>query len=214
MLHWAWRGQIGPSALRAKLTEILGGRGYLPASLRQETTVVSIHPDSAGGVLVVARLAGGLGIAGELSRALAVPARYAEVDLGDAEVSATSYAIAADGCADAGADRDVEATELCEEWFEGRKYRSEGADELLAVLVDLDNGLPSIRDDLFFFKPKPALGSARTQALVDAVRLGARWEKTTVLGRPAVRVTGAEGTRISFLDADELALVERELGQT
>jgi len=166
-------------------------------------------------VQVTAGLVVGSGIAGdeiarELSRAFSVEGRYAEVELDDSSVAASMREVAPDGTLGPQEDLDELVTETCEEWFEGKKYRAEALDDLVALCLGMDDGPPSGGIALAFHRARvPQSGaSVRVDALLEAVKNGARWEKTTVNGRHAVKVTDASGTRTSVLDDSELRAFE------
>lgn len=210
MATWAWHGAIDVQQTSAHLTAVLRDRGFVVASTGRGRLRIAMYSDGNRGTLVLSSAAGGLGIAQALSRAAKLAATYAEIELTDRTVKAASRAITDVGTSDVVRDHDEEASELCSQWFEGKKFRPEAALDLAAVFVDLEDGCPKKgRVDLVF--DRSSGGGARVQSLVDAVRAGATWEKTTIGGRPAVRIKDASGTRISVVDEDELAAFERDI---
>lgn len=209
MATWAWHGAIEVEQATVHLTAVLRDRGFAVAATGRGRLRLAVYSDGNNGTLVLSSAAGGLGIAQALSRATKLAASYAEIELTDRTVSAASRAITDVGTSDGKRDRNEEASELCTEWFEGKKFRPEAALDLAAVFVDLEDGCPKRgRIDLVFDRVG---GGGRVQSLVDAVRAGATWEKTTIGGRPAVRIKDAAGTRISVVDDEELAAFERDI---
>jgi hypothetical protein len=209
-LTWAWRGAIAVKDAATQLTAVLRERGYGPSVGKKSNLKVSLYPDGKGGTLLVSWGANGLGLAQAMSRATQLEGLYAEVALTDKEVKALARVIADDGTSKREDDHGAAAGKLCDEWYQGKKYRPEGADDLVAIFVDLPDGCPDdeTATDLAFDRTP---GSARVQSLVDAVRAGAQWEKTEIGGRLAIRIKDNAGTRISVLDETELATFEREI---
>jgi hypothetical protein len=167
-------------------------------------------------VQVTAGLVVGSGIAGdeiarELSKVFSVDGRYAEVELDDRSVAASARDVGSDGSLGPQEDLDELVTETCEEWFEGKKYRSEALDDLVALCLGMDDGPPSGGVALAFNRSRvPQSGATvRVDALLEAVRGGARWEKIEVNGRPAIKVRDPSGSRTSVLDDSELRAFER-----
>lgn len=208
MLTWAWRAAVSTDDAKKHVLGVLKERGFGPAK-NKGSVHVSIYADGDGGALVLGWSAGGFATAEALSRALEVAGKFAEVELNDKTVTAMSRTIASDGTAGSVEQHDDEASELCEQWFEGKKYRNEAADDLVAIFVGCDDGCPKGGTDLAFDRVG---GNARVQSLVDAVRAGATWEKTTMSGRKAVRIKDASGLiRTTVLDDAELALFEKDI---
>lgn len=83
-------------------------------------------------------------------------------------------------------------------------YRTEALDDLVAICLRFDDGVPPGAVELAF----GSAGSARVSALLDAVRAGAQWERTVVGGRRAIKVQDQNGTRISVLDDAEMEQFE------
>jgi hypothetical protein len=207
VISWAWRAEVDPTDVEREIARSFAARGFVPATARAATVFVVVHDDGEGGALVLSAASGGLAIAGALSRTLGVAARYAEIDMRDREVFAGAREIAADGTPGTEHDESADATELCEVWFEGKKYRVEASDDLGAYFVGLDTCPEDAGSTLSFAL---ATGeSARVRALLDAVAAGAKWERTAVGGRTAIKVKDAAGTRIAVLDATELEAFER-----
>jgi hypothetical protein len=204
---WAWRAAVTVERAKKQLLAAMAQRGFVPTTGKAKAHA-TIYPDGDGGVLVMSWTAGGAAIASTLSRALSASGLYAEIELADRNVSATTRAIAANGAVGSETNRSDEASDLCEEWFEGKKYRSEAADDLAAMFVDVGDGCPKEGVELAFDRTP---GSGRVQSLVDAVTAGATWEKTTMSGKAAIRLKDSSGTRISVLDVAELAAFEREV---
>lgn len=209
-LTWAWRGAIAVKDATTQLTAVLRERGYGPSAGKKPNLKLTLYPDGKGGTLLLSWGAHGLGLAQAMSRATQLEGHYAEVALTDKEVKALARVIAEDGTSKREDDLGARATKLCDEWYEGKKYRPEAADDLAAMFVEIDDGCPDDETgvDLAFDRTP---GSARVQSLVDAVRAGAQWEKTEIGGRLAIRLKDASGTRISVLDETELATFEREI---
>jgi hypothetical protein len=206
---WAWRASVTPALVKDRIATILAGRGFAPAKPKSKLAIhVSVYADGRG-ALVLGWSAGGFSIAQDLSRALDAEATFAEVELLDRRVAASSRPIASDGSGGATTNHDNEATDLAEEWHEGKKYRSEAADDLAAIFAGVEDGCPKTAEADFAFDR--VTGNARVQHLVDVVRAGARWEKTSISGRVAIRITDSSGTRMSVLDDAELAEFEREV---
>src|SRR5687767_10667671 len=125
---WGWRGVADAAVVEERLIDVVTKRGFLLLGAHEQasaTAEVQIVADSGGFAVVRSHLAPGLEVASELSSALKVSACFAEVEVRDQEVDATACELDATGTAGAGEDHDEEAGELCEEWFEGGKYRSE-----------------------------------------------------------------------------------------
>ena len=208
MHQWGWSGAVAQSDVTASIVALAKRRGFeVRETAKSAAVITQISASSDGRVLVVGSGIAGDAIARELSRAFSVDGRYAEVDLDDAAVSASARDVGADGSLGPEQDLDELVTETCEEWFEGKKYRSEATSDLVAMCLGFDDGPPSGGVELAFHRG----GSARVVTLLDAVRGGARWEKTSMAGRTAVKVRGVEGTRISVLDDAELTQFEEGL---
>lgn len=126
------------------------------------------------------------------------------MELEDTSVSASAHDIAADGTLGPEEDLDELTSEACEEWFEGKKYLSEAHDDLLGLCLDLAADFPREGTDLLFTRAR----SARVSALLAAIAGGARWEKTSVGGRAAVRVVERDGSRISVLTDEEMKVFD------
>ena len=215
MLMWGWRGSASTEEATLRVIELLGKRGYHSSSHDEPRgrrsgapAFVRIVSDGDGGALVSSWGAiRGEEIACALSRAFACTGRYVEVDLQDREVTAAAREVSNDGSLGPVEDLDEAAGEQCEEWFEGKKYRSEAADDLVAIFLGLEEGMPTGGQEHAFVSSS----HARVHALLEAVRAGAKWEKTLVEGREALRVKDGAGTRISVLTADEIAQFESAL---
>jgi hypothetical protein len=209
-LTWAWRGAIAVTEAATQLTAVLKERGYGPSVGKKSNLKVSLYPDGKGGTLLMSWGANGLGLAQAMSRATELEGLYCEVALTEKDVKAVARVIASDGTSKREDDHGAAAAKLCDEWYEGKKYRPEAADDLAAIFVELEDGCPDddTSVDLAFDRTP---GSARVQSLVDAVRAGAQWEKTEMGGRLAIRIKDGSGTRISVLDDAELATFEREI---
>jgi hypothetical protein len=210
MHQWGWSGNGAGSDVAATIVSLAKRRGFVVSETAKRASVV-VRVTSAnegdGQVLVVGHGIAGDDVAGELSRAFAVEARYAEVVLEDTEARASLREVAADGSLGPEEDLDDLVTETCEDWFEGKKYRSEAIHDLVAICLGLDEGMPAGGIELAFQRAS----SARVVALLDAIKNGARWERTDVQGRAAIKVCDAKGTRISVLEPQELAELEAGL---
>jgi hypothetical protein len=212
MLMWGWRGAASAEEATLRVIEILGKKGYVSSHSGGRRSgapaFVRVVSDGDGGTLISSWGAiAGDEIAAALSRSFSIGGRYVEVELQDREVTAIARDVSTDGTLGPSEDLDEEASETCEEWFEGKKYRSEAADDLVAIFLGLDDGMPTGGQEHAFVSS----GRARVHALLEAVREGATWEKTTIEGRDALRVKDAAGTRISVLSADEIAQFESAL---
>jgi hypothetical protein len=205
MLMWGWRAEESEENVRSKIVEILGKRGYAAStSASGVPAFVRVLSDGQGGVIVAASgVSSGEMVAAELSRTFSVGGRYAEVDVQDRDVTATARDVSIEGALGFAEDLDDEASELCEDWFEGKKYPSDARDDLVAVLLGIDDGMPTGGTELHFAKRR-----GRVESLVDAVEKGATWDKMEVQGRGAIRITEPAGLRISVLEADELTRFE------
>ncbi|HWB80848.1 MAG TPA: hypothetical protein VG755_38060 [Nannocystaceae bacterium] len=202
MIAWGWRGVANLDEVRRVLLAIAQRRGLEPAQDAARGSIV-LHiacESDSDGVVVTGRSIAGPELAAELSRTLASAGRYAEVDLEDTSVAASAYDIAADGTRSADEDLDELVQELCNEWFEDRKYLAEAHYDLVGACLGLDRDLPDGHELVL-----RRVGGKRVGALLDAIRAGAQWERTSVGGRAAVRVVEATGSRISVLTEDELA---------
>lgn len=202
MNHWGWSGSGAKSDVAASVVALAKRRGLdRSESARGASVFVHVTSSGDGRVLVIGSGIAGDDVARELSRTFAADARYVEVELSDSEAAASARDVGADGVLGAEEDLDELVTETCEEWFEGKKYRSEAIDDLVALCLGFEDGVPTDGVELRFRRGS----SARVVALLDAVRGGARWEKIVIAGRDAIRVYDENGARTSFLDASELS---------
>lgn len=208
-LTWAWRAAVNVERAKKELLAAMAQRGFVTAKGNRAKTHAYVYPDGRGGTFVISWGVGGPAIAATMSRALAVAGFYAEVDLADASVTATSRSITAEGHVGDDVDRTKEAGELCEQWFVGKKYKSEAAYDLAAIFVEMDECPPAGKIELAFDR-MPGMG--RVQSLIDAVVGGASWQRIEMSGKPAVRLVDVSGsTRISVLDDGEMATFERDV---
>lgn len=204
--QWGWTGSANRGDVAAQVVALMKRRGF---EISESAKSASVTIQVAAGVVVGSGIAGDE-IARDLSRTFSVEGRFAEVELDDASVAATAREVAPDGSFGPQEDLDELVTETCEEWFEGKKYRSEALDDLVALCLGMDDGPPSGGIALAFHRARiPQSGaSVRVDALIDAVKAGARWEKIEVNGRPAIKVRDPSGSRTSLLDDQELAAFE------
>jgi hypothetical protein len=204
--QWGWTGSANRGDVAAQIVALMKRRGFeVSESARSASVTIQV----AAGVVVGSGIAGDE-IARELSRTFSVEGRFAEVELDDASVAATAHEVSPEGTLGPQEDLDELVTETCEEWFEGKKYRSEALDDLVALCLGMDDGPPSGGISLAFNRARvPQSGaSVRVDALIDAVKGGARWEKIEVNGRPAIKVRDPNGSRTSLLDDKELEAFE------
>jgi hypothetical protein len=136
MLLWGYRTRAGDADARAALVTAMTELGY-ELAVDDAVHHTSVGADGEGGALVLSPLLGGLEIASEVSIALDQSGAWVEVDLFDSHVHAEGREVRADGEPGPSADLDKAATEICEGWFEGGKYRTEVAAGLVAVLLEL-----------------------------------------------------------------------------
>lgn len=204
--QWGWAGSANRGDVAAQIVALMKRRGFeVSESARNASVTIQV----AAGVVVGSGIAGDE-IARDLSRAFSVEGRYAEVELDDSSVAASAREVSSEGTLGPEEDLDELVTESCEEWFEGKKYRTEALDDLVALCLGMDDGPPSGGIALAFHRARiPQSGaSVRVDALIDAVKTGAQWEKIEVHGRPAIKVRDPKGTRTSILDEKELAAFE------
>jgi hypothetical protein len=204
--QWGWAGSANRGDVAAQIVSLMKRRGF---EVSESAKHASVTIQVAAGVVVGSGIAGDE-IARDLSRTFSVEGRYAEVELEDAAVAASAREVAPDGTLGPQEDLDELVTETCEEWFEGKKYRSEALDDLVALCLGMEDGPPSGGIALAFSRARvPQSGaSVRVDALIEAVKSGARWEKIEVNGRPAIKVRDPNGSRTSLLDEKELAAFE------
>lgn len=204
--QWGWAGSANRGDVAAQIVALMKRRGF---EVSESAKHASVTIQVAAGVVVGSGIAGDE-IARDLSRMFSVEGRYAEVELDDSSVAASAREVAPDGTLGPQEDLDELVTETCEEWFEGKKYRTEALDDLVALCLGMDDGPPSGGIALAFSGARtPQSGaSIRVDALIEAVRSGARWEKIEVNGRPAIKVRDPSGSRTSLLDDKELAAFE------
>lgn len=212
MNQWGWTGSAARGDVAASVVALMKRRGFEVSETAKNASVIV---QVAAGVVVGSGIAGDE-IARELSRTFSVEGRFAEVELDDSSVAASARDVGSDGTLGPQEDLDELVTETCEEWFEGKKYRAEALDDLVALCLGMDDGPPSGGIALAFHRARvPASGaSVRVDALLESVRSGARWEKTTVNGRHAIKVCDATGTRTSVLDDSELRAFEAGVSTT
>jgi hypothetical protein len=205
MHGWGWAARAGLAEVTKGLTAIAKRRKLIPVADKKDGSVFLRIAEIEGCAIVIGNGVPGADFASELTKTLGCDARYAEVEVHDRRVMAHARDIAKDGVLGAEEKRDEEASELCEAWFEGKKYRTEAVADLVSIFLDFDD---TPKGELLSFD---RTGSMRVAMLVDAVRRGAKWEKTTVGGRVAIKVTEAGASRMSVLDDDELAQFHDEL---
>jgi hypothetical protein len=204
--QWGWSGSANRGDVAAQIVALMKRRGF---EVSESAKHASVTIQVAAGVVVGSGIAGDE-IARDLSRTFSVEGRYAEVELDDTAVAASAREVAPDGTLGPQEDLDELVTETCEEWFEGKKYRSEALDDLVALCLGMEDGPPSGGIALAFSRARvPQSGATvRVDALIEAVKSGARWEKIEVNGRPAIKVRDPSGSRTSILDEKELAAFE------
>jgi hypothetical protein len=206
---WGWRAAARSGDVTRAVAAIAEKSGLEKCSDVEKGTVFLRVINEKGGAIVLGSGMVGDELARELCRSLKVKARFAKVQLSDAQVSATAVPIAADGKPGANENLDELARETCEEWHEGKKYKSESLEPLVGICLDVEGDLPDGGTELVYARS----GSVRVNTLVDAVRGGAKWEPTQVGGRPAVRVVDGKGTRISVLSPDEMKAFEASVAE-
>ncbi|MBI5546607.1 MAG: hypothetical protein HY901_22215 [Deltaproteobacteria bacterium] len=158
MHAWGWSSRGEVKAVAEALEPVLARGGLAPAEDGNVTSL--LVSDGEGGTLLVCVSYGrGREVARELCVRTKSAARYAEVDLSNREVSASGWALGPRGTFDSDEDLDDAAGELCEEWFEGGRYRSEAIGPLVAALLKLDPDRVS-SDSWRTWKPVPATGEA------------------------------------------------------
>lgn len=204
---WGWRAAARSGDVTRALTAIAEKSGLERCGDIGKGTVFLRVIHEKSGAIVVGRGMAGHEIARELCRSLKVTARFANVQLSDSEAWATSLAIGAEGMPGTAQELDELVRETCEEWHEGKKYRSESLEPLVGICLEVEGELPDGGTELVYARS----GSVRLNALIDAARAGAKWETTQVGGRPAVRVVDAKGSRISVLSPDEMKAFEAAL---
>lgn len=204
--QWGWSGSANRGDVAAQIVALMKRRGF---EVSESAKNASVTIQVAAGVVVGSGIAGDE-IARDLSRTFSVEGRYAEVELDDSSVAASAREVTPDGTLGPQEDLDELVTETCEEWFEGKKYRSEALDDLVALCLGMDDGPPSGGIALAFSRARtPQSGaSVRVDALIEAVKSGARWEKIEINGRPAIKVRDPSGSRTSILGEKELAAFE------
>jgi hypothetical protein len=204
--QWGWTGSANRGDVAAQIVTLMKRRGF---EISESAMNASVTIQVAAGVVVGSGIAGDE-IARDLSRTFSVEGRYAEVEIDDSAVAATAREVGPDGTLGPQEDLDELVTETCEEWFEGKKYRAEALDDLVALCLGMDDGPPSGGIALAFHRARvPQSGaSVRGDALIEAVKGGARWETIEVNGRPAIKVRDPGGSRTSLLDEKELAAFE------
>ena len=205
MHGWGWAARTRLADVTKNLGAITKRRKLIPVTEKGEGTVFLRIAEVEGCAIVIGQGMPGTDFAAELSKALGCDARYAEVEIHDKRVTAHARDIEKDGALGAEEKRDEEASELCESWFEGKKYKPEAVPDLVAIFLDFDDTPDG--EKLAYDRT----GSMRVAMLVDAVRRGAKWEKTTVGGRIAIKVTEAGASRMSVLDDDEIAQFHDEI---
>src|SRR5262245_10375765 len=124
MLMWGWRGAASTEETTLRVIEILAKRGYVSSSNGGRRSgapaYVRVVSDGDGGTLISSWGAiRGDEIASALSRSFAVAGRYVEVDLEDRDVTAFAHEVSSDGSFGPSEDLDADASETCEDWFEG-----------------------------------------------------------------------------------------------
>jgi hypothetical protein len=140
-------------------------------------------------------------LARSIAQRIGSATQYLELRLEDTEVYATRY-VPAGG---AGEDLEETAREILHDWYDGdpKKYLSESYDGLVEALLDLDgNATDTEADHTIWYEPNV---SSRVAVLLRDLRNGGRWERTTIAGQAAIRVSGPSGTHISVLSPAEEA---------
>lgn len=206
MQGWGWAAKVALEDVTKAVATIATRRKFVAVSGRREGSVFLKIASQGNRVLVFGHGLPGAHFSAELAKTLKIAGRYAEVELQDKVIVARVREIAADGTVGPEDDRADEASNLCEQWFEGKKYRPEARDDLIATFLGFDD-TPKADTQAY-----DRSGSARVAQLVDAIRRGAKWETTTIAGRSAIKVTEAGGaTRMSVLDDAELEQFREEL---
>lgn len=208
MRLWGWCARARKEDVERELLAIAARRG-LERIERATDGAVTLRILRAGlGSVVLGSEIAGASFARELSVSLAVSGRYAEVDLEDTRASASAHDIDKDGKLGAEEDLDELVTETCE----GKEYLPAAQDHLVGICLGVAADPGSESTQLVFART----GSARVRVLLDAVAAGARWDKTAIGGRPAVRIVTQGASRISVLADDEMRAfdegVARSLG--
>ena len=205
MIVWGWRG--GPvTAVRDAFGSALRDRGFVEATEPAGAAlVVRVGVDGDGdGAVVQSTGTGGLTIARAIARRVGRDGTFCELDLGGGPPRAQAMSIGPGGEPGGARDLDAEAREIVSAYGDDKPL---GLDAAHAVMSTLLGASPREVARLAFRRGR----TSRTQALVEAVRAGASWERTELGGRVAIRVRGVDATRISFLEPEELADLEREL---
>ncbi len=205
MIVWGWRGGAA-SAVREAFVSALRDRGFVEVTERDAPALVGrVGVDDAGAV-VHSTGTGGLTIARSIARRVGHPGTFCELDLSAGKPRAQTMTIAASGEPSDARDRDAEASELVAALADDKPLALDATIPVLAALL----GAATSPQEVARIALRRGRTS-RTQALVEAVRAGASWERTELGGRVAIRVRGVDATRISFLEPEELADLEREL---
>ena len=139
MHAWGYRVGVPVADTRPALDTAMGECGFVAASPAKAAFHTYVSDDGEGGTLLIGHGIGGMEIASALSENLERHGTWVEVDLFDDEVNASRCAVRESGELGPLEDLDEEATEYCEEWFEGGKYLTEALHGLIAVFLDLDD---------------------------------------------------------------------------
>ncbi len=161
------------------------------------STLVRMWACEPGALLIVSALPNAA-LATDIAKRLGVQTHYLELRLEDTAVHATRCELPH------GSDDDLDDTarEILDDWHDGaKKYRSESFDGLVEALLDIKgNVTDSDADQELRFEPNV---SARVGVLLRDLQNGGRWERVTVGGQAAIRVSGPNGTHISVLSPVE-----------
>ena len=163
-------------------------------------SLVRMWACESGALLIVYELPNAA-LAAAITKRLGIVTQYLELRLEDTAVYATRCQLP-EGTDD---DLDETAREILHDWHDGapKKYRSESYDGLAEALLDVDgNVTDNEADHVLWFEPNV---SARVAVLLRDLNNGGRWERVTIAGQAAIRVSGPNGTHISVLSPAEEA---------
>ena len=203
---WALAASCTPQELADLLRDAVTTRGLRVIKDYTKASVVAQVFRHDEGAHVIVHGVPNIAVARAITDALGADTSYLELRLEDTAVSATLTELPGG----ATEDLDEDAYEILTDWNDGedRKFYSESYDDLVRALLDLDGCARKATAKLCF----ESTTSGRVANLVRQIQNGGRWERTTIGGQSAIRVSGPSGTQISVLTPAEEAELLAAIG--
>lgn len=197
---WALWSDVSVTQLTGAVREALSAQStvrIVPGHTAR-ATIARVWACESGALLIVYEPANAA-LAHTITQRLLSTTQYLELRLEDVAVYATRFQLP-DGASE---DLDETAREILHDWYDGnpKKYLSESYDGLAEALLDINgSATDNEADQVIWFEPNV---SSRVAVLLRDLNHGGRWERVTVAGQAAIRVSGPNGTHISVLSPAE-----------